>query len=309
MKYTSLFFIGLTAAILTPHSGLSAGEEASGTQPSTAEIAKMMKNPLSYLWMFATQNDTYWIDGTLKGADKLHVNTFTVMPVMPMQLTEDYKVVLRPWIPFVSLDIPRNPGDLHWEGDELVGAYPVGIQNTSWKSGVGDVGFWAAVASNDNAKPPYIFGAGITAQFDTASRKELGSGRYSAGPMALAFYVGEKWTLGGIVQHWWDYAGDDDRKHINKTSFQYFYYYNLTPETSLGAAPSATYDWIGGKYDFPVGLGVNTTVKIGILPVGLSANLYYHTGNNDRIHNRWQLQIGITPILPSPDWSRKPLFD
>jgi hypothetical protein len=279
-------------------------------QPGTAEIAKMMKNPLSYLWMFATQNDTYWIDGDLKGADKVHVNTFTIMPVMPMQLTENYKLVVRPWLPVVSVDMPRNRNDFEVaDPNGGIRIDNIAVGDTSWKSGIGDVGFWAAVASNENAKPPYIFGAGITARFDTASRREFGSGRTSAGPMALAFYVGEEWTLGGIVQHWWDFAGDDDRKHVNKTSFQYFYYYNLTPETSIGASPSASYDWIEDRYDFPVGLGLNTTVKIGKLPVGLSASLYYHTGNNDRIHNRWQLQIGITPILPSPVWSRKPLFD
>ena len=126
--------------------------------------------------------------------------------------------------------------------------------------------------------------------------------------MAVAFYLGEEWTFGGILQHWWDYAGDDDREHVNNTHFQYFYYYNLTPETSLGASPSIVYDWVDDKYDFPVGLGINTTVLIGKVPVGLSATVYYHTSNDDMIHNKWQLQIGITPILPSPKWSRKPLF-
>ena len=305
MRYTLPLL--LATALLNAQSGPE--ESPASGEPSTAEIAKMMKNPLSYLWMFATQNDTFWLDGDLPGADKVHVNSFTIMPVMPMQLTEEYKLVLRPWLSIISMDLPRHPGDLHWDGSEPAGdPLPVGIRNTSWKNGIGDVGFWAAVASNENAKPPYIFGAGITAQFDTASRREFGSGRYSAGPMALAFYVGEDWTLGGILQHWWDYAGDDDRPHVNKTAFQYFYYYNLTPETSVGAAPSASYDWVSNTYDFPVGIGINTTVKLGKLPVGLSANLYYHTSDNHRIHNRWQLQIGITPILPSPEWSRKPLF-
>jgi hypothetical protein len=303
-KFLSVFIP--LAMLATVH---STAQEPDTEHLSDAQIAEMINNPLGNLWMLATQNDTYWMDGDIQGADKVHVNVATIMPIMPMQLTEGYKLILRPWIPIVSTDFPRNGSDLHWSGEQPDGTPPaIGIKNTSWDSGLGDMGFWAAIASNEAAKPPFVWGVGITTQFDTASQKEFGSGRYSAGPMGLAFYIGDEWIVGSILQHWWDYAGDDKRKHVNKTNFQYNIYYRLDAKTKIGMSPNIIYDWEADKYDIPVGLGANTLVKLGKVPVTISAELQYHFSNNDAIHNRWHLRLNFMPILPSPAWSKKPIF-
>jgi len=67
---------------------------------------------------------------------------------------------------------------------------------------LGDIVLWTAFASNEMAKPPNVFGFGTTTMLDTASKKELGSGQNSAGPMALAFHIDDKWIYGTVVQHW-----------------------------------------------------------------------------------------------------------
>jgi len=284
-------------------------QEPAADQPTDAEIAEMVNNPLSHLWMLATQDDFFWMDGDVHGADKLHANVLTAMPIMPMQLTEDYKLILRPWVPLVSTDFPRNAGDLHWHNGLPGGEpLPTGIRDTSWDTGLGDMGFWAAIASNEAAKPPFVWGVGITAQFDTASQDDFGSGRHSVGPMGLAFYIGEEWIVGGLAQHWWDYAGDDDRPHVNKTNFQYVLFYRLTAETKIGMSPNIIYDWEKDSYDVPVGLGVNTLTKIGKLPITVGAEVQYHMSDNDAIHNQWHLRLLFVPILPSPGWSKTPLF-
>jgi len=291
--------------IITP---LSAEEEE---QLSRAEIAKMINNPLSYLWMLAMQNDTVFMDGNVPGADKITVNCFTIMPIMPMQLTDNLKLVFRPWLPIYSGKLPwGNADNFTWSGEQIGVGVPTGVSNTHWNSGIGDMGFWAAIASNEGAKPPFIWGMGITTMFDTASRDQFGTGHNSAGPMGLAFYLGEKWVIGGLVQHWWDYSGDDKRENVNLTDFQYVLRYHLTPETTIGMEPNIQYNWETNDLNLPIGGGIDTMINIGKIPVNIGAEFYYYAHHGpDELHNKWHARIFFVPILPSPKWSRKPLFN
>jgi hypothetical protein len=50
-------------------------------------------------------------------------------------------------------------------------------------TGLGDIVLWTAFSKS--YKPPNIFGFGLTAMLDTASDPMLGTGKNSAGPMAL----------------------------------------------------------------------------------------------------------------------------
>ena len=299
---------GCMAGLILMSTQLS-GEEQ---QLSRAEIAEMVNNPLSYLWMLATQNDTIFMDGSTPGADKITVNRFTIMPVMPMQLTDDLKLIFRPWLPIFSSKLPWGKAEnFTWNGSgEESNPIPTGIQNTHWHSGIGDMGFWAALASNESSKPPFVWGVGLTTMFDTASRDQFGTGRNSAGPMGLAFYIGEKWIVGGVLQHWWDYSGDSRRDHINLTDFQYALRYRLTPETSIGMGPNIQYNWRTKDLNLPVGGGVDTMINLGKLPVKIGAEVYYYAKHGpDELHNKWHARIFFVPILPSPKWSRNPLFD
>ena len=301
----------LTGTMLLSDSLMADDTSAVEEQLTQEQIAEMVNNPLSYLWMLAMQNDTYWYDGDIEGADKITVNRFTLMPVMATQLTENYKLVFRPWLPIYSSKLPwGNKDNFHWDGSEETGYFPTGIKDTSWDSGIGDVGFWTAVASNEGSTPPFVWGLGITTMFDTASRDQFGTGKNSAGPMGLAFYIGKKWIVGGLAQHWWDYSGDSKRGHVNLTDFQYVLRYRLTPETNIGMGPNMQYNWETDQLTLPVGGGMDTLIKIGPLPVKVGAEVSYYAGHGpDELHNEWQARIFFVPILPSPDWSRKPLFD
>ena len=309
-------YIKKTLAGLLAGLALSVGAaQAEEEQLTREQIAEMVNNPLSYLWMLATQNDTYFKEGDLQDADKMTVNRFTVMPVMPMQLTDNYKLVFRPWFPFYSNKLPTEP--VRFLADRG--------SDAETKSGLGDIGFWAAIASNEGAKPPFVYGFGITTMFDTAVSPKFGTGRNCAGPMGLAFYVGEKWIFGALVQHWWDYSGGGHSKtfllpngeemtvqsgHVNLTDVQYVLRYRLTNETNIGMGPNASYNWETDDFLLPVGGGMDTMIHIGKLPVKVGAEFYYYVahGSNDAFHNEWQARVFFVPILPSPKWSRKPLF-
>jgi hypothetical protein len=302
----------------------SAGSMASGpdTGASTSEmdeqakIAEAMLNPLSYLWLMFMQNDTSWYDGDILdrlGENTKAMNTTLLMPVLSIQLTEKWKTILRPIIPINSFDTVGNV-------DISTGTVP-GITGVDLdrETGLGDIVLWTAFSNQYTA--PFIWGLGPTVMMDTATEDQLGSGKWSAGPMALAFHISEKWVLGGIFQHWWSFAGDDDwtvntnlgpvtveRPDVNLTDFQYILRYRLSPTTNIGMGPNIRYNWETEELSLPVGIGGDFLVKLGPLPVKIGAELHYYVEQDDRFGPQWLFRFFFVPVLPSPKWSQKPLF-
>ncbi|WP_297696734.1 hypothetical protein, partial [uncultured Eudoraea sp.] len=291
---------------------------ASGDSPKEGEytqeqINEMMNNPLGELWMLFVQNDTTWYDGDaldFLGEDKKIFNTTTIMPVMAMQLTEDVKYIFRPVIPIHYWDAPSvSRGNAQYPGGDL--PFTVDFER---ETELGDIVLWNAFATNEMAKPPNIYGVGVTLMLDTATEDVFGTGKNSAGPMALAFHIGEPggWILGTVVQHWWDFSGDDDRQDVNMTNIQYVAFYRLTAETNIGfGGPNITINHeadSGQKVTFPVGLGWNTTTKIGPLPVKIGVELYKYIESPDNFGADYGMRLIFSPVVPSPAFSKIPIF-
>ncbi|MEN8757715.1 MAG: hypothetical protein ABF303_04565 [Desulfobacterales bacterium] len=310
----------LLAQAKTEAAGSADGQSPTNAGMSEAEerakIAEALANPLSYLWLMFTQNDTKWYDGDLLdrlGEDAKVQNTLLIQPVMSMQLTEEWKTILRPVIPINSFETVGNV-------DITTGTVPdiTGI-DFDRETGLGDIILWNAFSNQ--YKPPFIWGFGPTVMMPTATDDQLGTGKWSAGPMALAFNISEKWILGGVFQHWWSFAGDDDltintslgpatveRPDVNLTDFQYVLRYRVTPETNIGMGPNIQYNWETDELSLPVGMGFDTMIKIGKLPVKIGAEAYYYVAQDDDFGPEWQLRLFFVPVLPSPKWSQKPLF-
>ena len=67
---------------------------------------------------------------------------------------------------------------------------------------------------------------GPTFTFPTATNPLLGSGKYSAGPAAVALTMQGHWVVGALVNQQWSYAGWGD-KDVNAMLVQPFINYNL----------------------------------------------------------------------------------
>ena len=129
--------------------------------------------------------------------------------------------------------------------------------------------------------------------------------------MGLGVYIGEKWIVGGVGQHWWSYAGDSDRQSVNLTDFQYIIRYRLGPQTTIGMAPNIQMNWdadSGEKLRLPVGFGGDTLIFLGPLPVKIGLEYQYFIEQPDLVGPQHLIRFIFAPILPSPEWSRKPLF-
>lgn len=281
--------------------------EENKEEMTAAEVGELMANPFSYLWFAMIQNETAWWNGDLLDATNEGtkvMNTTVFQPVMSMQLTEEWKAIFRPVIPIQSFDTIRGFDIIEDEADSS-------LIITDWdrKTGLGDIVLWTAFTNN--YKPPFVWGFGPTIMMDTASDETLGTGKWSAGPMALATYITDKWIVGGVAQHWWSFAGDSDRDSVNLTDFQPIIRYRLSPQTNIGLAPNIQYNWgadSGEKLRLPLGGGISTVVMLGRLPVAIGLEYYYYVETPDIVGPEHMLRFVFTPVLPSPEWSRTPLF-
>jgi hypothetical protein len=99
-------------------------------------VAERIMNPLSDLWVLNMQSEFQWYDGLITDKKRL-VNITLLQPVMPMTLTETWRMIVRPVIPFASF--PFSGFDYE-EG--LKG--PIPRPNFDRRSGLGDMVLWTA---------------------------------------------------------------------------------------------------------------------------------------------------------------------
>jgi hypothetical protein len=300
---------------------------ASGADPSASgdglsaeemdQLGEAMANPLSYLWLLFTQNDTIWYDGEIAkrlGEDAKAQNTFMLNPVLSLQLTENWKAIIRPVIPINSFETVGGVDVSTTTPGQVTGV------NFERETGLGDIVLWTALSNQ--YKPPYVWGFGPTVMLNTATHNQLGTGKFSAGPMGLAFSITKKWIIGTVAQHWWSFAGEKDfevntnvgpvrvdRPDVNLTDIQPVIRYRLSALTNIGMAPNWRYNWETEQLSLPIGFGGDTLIKLGPLPVKIGLEAYYYVERDNDFGPRWQIRFLFIPVIPSPDWSRNPIFN
>ena len=307
----------LTACTCLALSSFAFAQEDAQPEEQLDQIGEALANPLSYLWLLFSQNDTLTYDGDILdglGEGRQIQNTTIIQPVLSIQLTEKWKTLIRPVIPINSFETVGNvnvsidnPGDV------------TGV-NLNRETGLGDIVLWTAFSKQYT--PPFVWGFGPTIMLDTASEDQLGTGKNSAGPMGLAFSITDNWILGTVAQHWWSFSGEDkitidttlgpatvDRPDVSLTDIQPVVRYRVSPKTNIGAAPNWRYNWKTDELSLPIGIGGDTLVKFGKLPVKVGLEAYYYLESDDNFGPKWQLRFLFIPVVPAPAWSRNPIFD
>lgn len=115
-----------------------------------------------------------------------------------------------------------------------------------------------------------------------------------------------------LVQHWWDFAGGEKGDDVSLTNIQYIGYYRYNEVTNIGfGGPNITLDWTadsGNKWTVPIGVAVNTTTKIGPLPVKIGVEVYRYVVQPDNFGAQWGLRLVFSPVVPSPAFSKNAFF-
>ncbi len=270
-------------------------------QEDMAALADKINNPLSELWLLFTQSDFQWWDGKITDKKRL-VNISLLQPVMPMALTENWRMIIRPIIPIASMPFSGFDYETGPKG-------PIPVPNFGRHTGLGDAVLWTAFSNKYT--PPNIFGFGPTMMLPTATYRTLGTGKFNMGPMALAFHTGKKWIIGTVAQHWWTVTGDRNRGHVNLTDIQYVVRYRITPATNIGCGPNIRINWAADGRDrvtFPIGFGGDTLIKLGPLPARVGLEFHYYPITPEVAGPQYNLRLLFVPVIPAPEWSKRPLF-
>jgi hypothetical protein len=271
------------ALILAAPTYLACAAEAprEGAPASAEEIGRQLSNPVSDIWSLSLQSNTYFLSGDASDARRAQT-AVAFQPVLPLHLTPRWNLINRPV--FTVLDTP----------------YLNQAAEFRRTAGFSDIAFLSLLSPRETRG--FIWGVGPTLVFPTAATDQLGAGKYQAGPAAVALFLSKKWVVGTLVQHWWSYAGDSDRRHVAQSNIQYFVQYIVGGGWQVGTSPNILVDWAADKDDnvtLPIGLGVSKTTRLGPLPVKLGVEGQYMPLRPESFGQEFNLRFSVTPVIPA----------
>ena len=322
----TLLFTLCFAMLMFMVSTTSAEEPGGGSAFSSAEeAARQSSNPLGGDFMILlNQIDNYFLQGDATDNSR-NLNIWALQPVIPIPMEKtigkNWIWVNRPTFNFVlNADVPdideireraqrRIQSGLLPDGQPSLDNFPPGGLPFESKSGFGDIIYFSLLGQSLPQEKwgggDFVWALGPTFQFPTASDRQLGTGKYSAGPSGVLSFIGKKFILGGLYQQWFSFAdgGNGPGNDVNFSWLNLFYFLNLEDGWQVGGTPILTADWESDSSDdrftIPLGLGVYKTRFFGKMPMKLGAEMQYMPIRPDTLGQQFNIRFVIAPIVPS----------
>jgi len=241
-------------------------------QQSQEELSEAAANPLADLISLPFQNNLNMNYGEF---DR-NVNVLNIQPVIPLA---GGKIITRTIFPIVSIpDFGNESGNL--------------------SSGLADIVFTAFYVPESKG---VMWGFGPVVELPTGGDIR-GTQKWSAGPSLVVLVQPGDWTLGGLVNNTWSFAGNSDRGDVNHMLLNLFVVRQLGGGWYVNSAPIITADWTAESEDrwiVPLGAGGGKVVMLGgKLPVNLQTQLYYNVVRPD-FGPEWQWRVQAQFLLPT----------
>lgn len=242
-------------ALIIAYLGLSAPmmvQAATDEELALANIplAQELTNPVADLISVPIQVNFDQNIGLNDEGEKLTTN---IQPVIPFEVNSEWNLITRTIVPVVYQEkiIP---------GDES-------------QSGLGDINLQLFLSPKKPTSSGLIWGAGALVLLPTATDTLIGSEKWGAGPAGVALKIDGPWTYGGLANHVWSFAGDDDRADISNTFVQPFAAYTWPSAWTVSVQSESSYNWNREEWSIPVNAAVSKLVFFGKLPVSLQAGV------------------------------------
>ena len=221
------------------------------------------------------------------GAPNGSAYIFNVNPVVPITVG-DWNLINRALIPVLA------------SVDGLIGGTPEIPYGSTGdrKTGIGDINYSMFLSPANPDK--IIWGIGPSINIPTATDRQLGSGKLSAGPTGVILAQPKPWTLGMLVRQLWSFAGPSGRRDVNQFLVEPFVNYNLEGGWYLITDPIITANWdapSSQRWTVPLGGGVGKLFKIGNQPINSRIEAYYNVEKPEVAPN-WQMVFTFQFLFP-----------
>jgi len=176
-------------------------------------------------------------------------------PVVPIRLDDEWDVISHSILPVIDQhDVAGLSGD---------------------QFGLGDTTQSFFLSSRASGPDGLVWGLGPALLIPTGTDEFLGSGKWGAGPTALALVQTHGWTMSMLTNQIWSVAGQSGRPDVSVALLQPFVACTMPTATTVTVNSETNYDWDGNAWSVPVKLMVSQIVKLGSQPVSLQAGLRY----------------------------------
>ena len=278
-----LFKVAVASTLATGAAYAQSAPAGSPTEPAAAPaasaddaaaLAQKLSNPVSSLISVPFQLNYDARIGPLKDGERLTIN---VQPVIPFSISKDWNLVSRTIVPIV------------WQSDIFPGS---GNQ-----FGLGDT-VQSFFFTPKQAKG-IIWGAGPVILLPTGTDQLLSGHKWGVGPTAVVLKQAGQWTIGGLANHIWSVAGDNNRNDLSLTYFNPFISHTSKTAFTVGASADLTYDWKIDKLVMPVNLTASQLVKVNKQLLSLGGGLRYYVATTDASPHGLAARLSITLLYPA----------
>ena len=269
MKKKVILFLALII------SGISSMLQADEMAEKKADLAQELTNPLADLMTIPIQMN---FDNNIGSNDQGSKITTNVQPVIPFHLNDDWNLISRTIMPVIYQD-DIFPG----EGSQF---------------GLGDINMSLFFSPKKPTSDGVIWGVGPVLLFPTATDSLLGAKKWGAGPAGVVLTMRGPWTMGGLANHIWSFAGDSDRPDINNTFLQPFVAYTWPNAWTVSVQSESNYNWETEKWSIPLNVAASKLVRIGRLPVSLQGGIGYWLETPDSGPEGWRFRLQANIVLP-----------
>jgi hypothetical protein len=267
--------IFMSALLLAGAASPSRAQETA--EGDAADLAKQLSNPIADLVSIPMQFN--FASGV--GPDDATRTILNIQPVVPFTLNDDWNLVARWIMPFVS-----QP------------ALAPGLEATF---GMSDIVFstFFSPSNSDGA----IWGIGPVLSLPASSEPALGSGKWAAGPTVVMLKQSGAWTYGFLWNHLFDFADANNqvRAGIDRSFLQPFLAYGTPAGVTYALNSEASYDREaadGDEWTIPINFTVSKITKLGPFPFQVGGGLGWYADAPAIGPDGWQLRAQFTLILP-----------